>query len=776
MKKIFLIALVFLLAFISISCEEDPVINTGSLTVSISDTDRGIKPNISLETNQYKAILEGQKGKYEWILSSETAVKNDIAVGDWTLTVQALNADNIVIGEGSTKVVIKPNEMAYAEVTITELEGEGQFTITLYGDISDGYKLKIYDSNKVECKAVDFSKIGDTLKADVSLKNGFYSFKIVSPENKEIKEGGFRIVKGDKISSKYEIQQKGQGSLTIINNIIETPSLELTISSSYPRVGESLTVVVTGMTGPYEWYLDGSKLEGESNNTVTLNSLDAVGDYEITCVSHNGSVVWSETKTFTVYEENYHPSTIKAKGNVEFYLASDVIVPKDLYRVGLYQDNSRIGNIRHYIDYFENETTFTCSLPDGFDDYTYYFESKYLKEYDRTLVYIVIDKEIENFGYFKVVNETNLDLDPYEGKYVGKFIERNGYIPILPYNEARTIKLECGTYNINNWGYTGSNMDFVWPEFDRNSIKIEEGVVTEATAITTCGTIELESSDFVVGEFYRVCLMRSNGFSDSYTYIKEDGKLTVDIDPNNYYYDKILVFRDRDPELYYETESQVNVGEKVNVQVNGNKLDFVDSGIDIPTGRIVVDYKPSVLVDEDLWLVRWKIMANGKCAKNGSLGLSHVYSFYCNTPGRLIYTDLSISGYKITVNSEKKSDNEGKYTLVTFNIDKDIEKTGTLIVNYDIPSNVELSINNNSAFSLGKNNTMVGYIPVNDIVAGSSLKLKLEEGRYTDWGWWGRIEDNSGNEYTPIFTPENFTIKEGEETTITVKLERYYDD
>lgn len=270
--------------------------------------------------------------------------------------------------------------------------------------------------------------------------------------------------------------------------------------------------------------------------------------------------------------------------------------------------------------------------------------------------------------------------------------------------------------------------------------------------------------------------MRSNGFSDSYTYIKEDGKLTVDIDPNNYYYDKILVFRDRDPELYYETESQVNVGEKVNVQVNGNKLDFVDSGIDIPTGRIVVDYKPSVLVDEDLWLVRWKIMANGKCAKNGSLGLSHVYSFYCNTPGRLIYTDLSISGYKITVNSEKKSDNEGEYTLVTFNIDKDIEKTGTLIVNYDIPSNVELSINNNSAFSLGKNNTMVGYIPVNDIVAGSSLKLKLEEGRYTDWGWWGRIEDNSGNEYTPIFTPENFTIKEGEETTITVKLERYYDD
>lgn len=707
-----------------------------------------------------------------------------LIVGTWNIKVEALNSNGDVIGEGTEKVNIEKDIINSVSITVKEITGQGTLTVSIKGNNPNNatYCLSIKKNNDSgtleEVKKVDFSNVDGTLKAEATLDNGFYSFQIESSSSKETVSApeAVRIVKGDTISVEYEIQTNeiGNGKITIVDAIVPTPSLKLMLSSPLLKEGDTLTVTAEGMDGTFEWFLDKKRIEGAVSNTVTIDSLSVQGEYEITCIVHDqDSIIWSQSKTFEVHSKDYKPQSITLQGSVEFYLASDVLVPRGLYRINLHEGESRIRNIRHYTDYYENETTFTCSLDEEFtnEGYYYYFETEYLENENKTLVLIVIDKELESYGYLNLTNETNYDLTPYN-MYVGKFICRDGYIPILPYNKGRTLKLEVGNYQPNSYGYTGSNVGFVWPRMSKDSISIKEGETTELTAYTTYGTIVFENSNFKDGETYYVYLMNGTGYNRT-RFKAEQGELNVSIDSSNYSYDKILIVRDNNPDCYYETTEIVENGGSITVPVENKAIDYVDSGLDIPAGRVVVDVDPKVLVGEDSYFIFWNIKNGENTLKNDCLDFNWPNEFYLNSSGRLYYKDLSSSNYSISVTTEKKTDSDGDYTLVKFTLDKELEHTGTLVINYDIPDNVELSINNRSSVGVYKNSVKERvYIPVK---SKDSITLKLEAGSYSKNGWWSSIYDTSGKEYYPTFTPENFVIKEGETTTITVTLEEYID-
>ncbi|GEM_PF-2838177 len=785
-RNLYVVVALLVLIFLSVSCENNIMTETGSLEIKIDNTVRGLEPNISLKTDTYRITVtapNGESGEYSLSPNAEFGTLKGLMVGTWNIKVEALNLNGDVIGEGTEKVNIEKDKINSVSVTVKEVSGEGTLTVTIAGNNPNNstYSLSIKKNNSgtlEEVTKVDFTNVNGVLKAEVSLDNGFYSFQIESSSSKETVPApeAVRIVKGDSISVEYEIQtsEMGDGKLTIVDAIVPTPSLKLKLSSSLLKEGDSLTVTAEGMVGTFEWFLDKKKIEGAVTNTVTIDSLSVQGEYEITCIVHDSaSIIWSESKSFEVHSKDYRPQSVTLKGSVEFYLASDVLVPRGLYYVNLYDGGSRARNIRHYINYYEDEATFTCSLDEEFtnEGYYYYFETEYLESENKTLVLIVIDKELESYGYLNITNETNYDLTPYN-KYVGKFICRNGYIPILPYNKGRTIKLEVGTYEPNNYGYTGDNVGFVWPKMSKDYISIKEGETTEITAYTTYGTIIFENPDFIDGESYYVYLM--NGNNPNYTWFRaKQGKLVVDIDSSDCYYDKILIVKQNSPETYYETIEKVSNGEQITVSVVGNTINYIDTGIDIPSGRVVIDTASKALISEDVSLILWNMKNRGRIDKNGYLDCNWGDDFYLNQEGRLHYCNLSSSDYIINVTTESKTDSNGSYTLVKFTLDKDFEHTGTLVVNYDIPENIELSTNNRSSVGVYKNSEKErAYIPVK---SNESITLKLEAGSYSQNGWWSRIYDTSGKEYYPTFTPENFVIREGETTTITVTLEEYFD-
>ena len=785
-RNLYVVVALLVLIFLSVSCENNIMTETGSLEIKIDNTVRGLEPNISLKTDTYRITVtapNGESGEYSLSPNAEFGTLKGLMVGTWNIKVEALNLNGDVIGEGTEKVNIEKDKINSVSVTVKEVSGEGTLTVTIAGNNPNNstYSLSIKKNNSgtlEEVTKVDFTNVNGVLKAEVSLDNGFYSFQIESSSSKETVPApeAVRIVKGDSISVEYEIQtsEMGDGKLTIVDAIVPTPSLKLKLSSSLLKEGDSLTVTAEGMVGTFEWFLDKKKIEGAVTNTVTIDSLSVQGEYEITCIVHDSaSIIWSESKSFEVHSKDYRPQSVTLKGSVEFYLASDVLVPRGLYYVNLYDGGSRARNIRHYINYYEDEATFTCSLDEEFtnEGYYYYFETEYLESENKTLVLIVIDKELESYGYLNITNETNYDLTPYN-KYVGKFICRDGYIPILPYNKGRTIKLEVGTYEPNNYGYTGDNVGFVWPKMSKDYISIKEGETTELKAYSTYGTITFENSNFKEDETYWVYLMNGANYNRA-RFRAEQGKLKVNIDSSSYSYDKILIVNVNNPDCYYETTEVVSNGNSITVPVENTAMNYVDSGVNIPAGRVVVDADPRVLIGRDTSFVFWNIKNGDNTLVDNNLDSNWSDDFYLNSSGRLYYKDISSSNYDISVTTEEKSDSNGSYTLVKFTLDKDFEHTGTLVVNYDIPENIELSTNNRSSVGVYKNSGKErAYIPVK---SNESITLKLEAGSYSQDGWWSRIYDTSGKEYYPTFTPENFVIREGETTTITVTLEEYFD-
>ena len=373
-RNLYVVVALLVLIFLSVSCENNIMTETGSLEIKIDNTVRGLEPNISLKTDTYRITVtapNGESGEYSLSPNAEFGTLKGLMVGTWNIKVDALNLNGYVIGEGTEKVNIEKDKINSVFVTVKEVSGEGTLTVTIAGNNPNNstYSLSIKKNNSgtlEEVTKVDFTNVNGVLKAEVSLDNGFYSFQIESSSSKETVPApeAVRIVKGDSISVEYEIQtsEMGDGKLTIVDAIVPTPSLKLKLSSSLLKEGDSLTVTAEGMVGTFEWFLDKKKIEGAVTNTVTIDSLSVQGEYEITCIVHDSaSIIWSESKSFEVHSKDYRPQSVTLKGSVEFYLASDVLVPRGLYYVNLYDGGSRARNIRHYINYYEDEATFTCS-------------------------------------------------------------------------------------------------------------------------------------------------------------------------------------------------------------------------------------------------------------------------------------------------------------------------------------------------------------------------------------------------------------------------------
>jgi hypothetical protein len=114
-----------------------PPASTGSISLFFNgatrETSRVVAPVFDMAITKYDLSGSGPEGGAFSSTGLETAnyTKDGLALGDWTFTVDARNADGIRVGTGFTTVTIASGQDASGTVVVRPLEGNGEGLVTV---------------------------------------------------------------------------------------------------------------------------------------------------------------------------------------------------------------------------------------------------------------------------------------------------------------------------------------------------------------------------------------------------------------------------------------------------------------------------------------------------------------------------------------------------------------------------------------------------------------------------------------------------------------------
>ena len=314
MRKLSLFIIIAVISLLLLVGCNDSVADTGILEVNISSgVTRGLEA-VSMETASYLVEVKDSSGSSVWSSSDDpgldTTYSTVLTAGTYTVEVKARNKDEVVIGSGSTTVDVQAGRKNTCTVAVKETQGNGTFQISITGP--EGYELKYSIENTGDDKytgAVEDLESSGKYCATVELPNGFYEYSItVTGFEKPIKTDTVRITAGQTAVYSAEFSAEGNGMIAVLNEIVSTPSVSITLSSERVKDGGSLTVSgsAEGLTGDItvKWLVDEMVLEGCSDMSSFSLSMEeySIGEHTLTLIVSSGDVVWSSSRTFTVYD------------------------------------------------------------------------------------------------------------------------------------------------------------------------------------------------------------------------------------------------------------------------------------------------------------------------------------------------------------------------------------------------------------------------------------------------------------------------------------------
>ncbi len=426
MRKYLALFLALMTLVCLIGCNNESVVQMGTLNIEIdSSVSRGIQA-ISMDTSSYNLTIKNSSSGevvYNVAKSTKTSYSISVPIGTYVAEVEALNSAGDIIGTGSATGNVAAGQNNEFIITITEPQGIGLFAISI--SANEGYELSysIRDAAGLEVKNALLSFSEGIYSAAVELNNGFYSFSIIRNDtSKVLKSDTVRIIKGRNASYKAEFLFLTDGSLIIQNQIVQTPTIRLNSSSAFPKIGDTFSVSATiANIGNYScyWALDGVALsEPQPYDDLEIEITDALlGQHEITLFVTDGTVVWSESKVITVNRFN---TSVEVSGDIEIFVVGNVFIPNEL------QVLVSIGNIigtkirPYYHRIFEDEPEGTVLSVSNVnvDGYFAYIETENDTINGRTVVYFVIDKDIENPAYITLHSEYEMNLEDGQYQYL----------------------------------------------------------------------------------------------------------------------------------------------------------------------------------------------------------------------------------------------------------------------------------------------------------------------------------------------------------------------
>lgn len=263
-----------------------------------SEQERSVKPtDAELEISSYHVTATGPAVSTAIDLTAETSpiTLGNIAIGTWSITVEALNPNGKVLATGSTTQRFSPATTT-ATLSLETLPGEGEVSLQFSWPTdqvsTDAYllfTLTDQKGNAVEIDAGEITNNGNgTGKLVKTLAAGSYVFSTrlisdtVSVSGSTI---AIRVVDGTTSSGTIALvigDMSNSFSLSVTNNTSLPVQGTVTCQPTPPKGNEPFTLQFSpsnlakaGLTTSdliYQWYCEGIAISGATSSSLTVSS------------------------------------------------------------------------------------------------------------------------------------------------------------------------------------------------------------------------------------------------------------------------------------------------------------------------------------------------------------------------------------------------------------------------------------------------------------------------------------------------------------------------
>lgn len=296
--------------------------NNGVLILTISENDvqhRTILPDINMDIASYTITGTGPNGATFTadLTDSSVFVRDNLAVGDWIITVDAYNSgdedtDPEKIASGSKEIAIQASSVTNTTITVRPLTGTGtlELDVVWNQDLPNAeVVLTLTDSNDDEVEYKEVFAIEEQEGSIIidELGTGYYLLEVQLVNDGAVFGTAVktvRIVKGQTTSGQIDIMLDASGNLSLtISQEMENP-IEITFTGAQSSLVLGSDMTVTAETDEevdrYAWYLNGIRLTDETDDTITIGAELTEGEYRLTVVVWKGNVISSERVSFSV--------------------------------------------------------------------------------------------------------------------------------------------------------------------------------------------------------------------------------------------------------------------------------------------------------------------------------------------------------------------------------------------------------------------------------------------------------------------------------------------
>jgi hypothetical protein len=291
----------------------------GSMAITVDGGPvRTLLPPIDMTPVTYDITGAGPGGKsFSRSTSSSSVTVGGLVFGTWTVTVQAKNAGNTVIGLGSGSAVVHTGVLTSLAISVTPLSGNGTLNLGVTWVSADvpapSIDAQLLPAAGSSIPIAFVMGTGSATCSNSSIASGYYTLSLKLLDNGVLVMGAVevvRIVKGQITSGSFDFTQVNRGTgdiaVTITPALSDPLSVTLTGQLATLASGASMTVTAAVAAGvgnvTYIWYLNGeSKTAGASPN-LTLGSVLDAGYYrlDVTAFTAQGLRAGAATHRFTV--------------------------------------------------------------------------------------------------------------------------------------------------------------------------------------------------------------------------------------------------------------------------------------------------------------------------------------------------------------------------------------------------------------------------------------------------------------------------------------------
>lgn len=321
-----LIAAAFLLMVLT-ACDLVVGINSGRLLIHLdADTDgRTLTPDLDLEVTSYDISGSGPGGVSFSVtgINVDTHTETALVPGAWTVVATGKNAGGIaIVRSPEMPVTIVAGQTASVSLDCVPMAGEGSFSLSLtwpeniIGTASLEGRL-VPDSFEGDAIPLSFTVNGRTASCEVpELQNGYYmlSIKLKDASRSNYLAWAWNesvlVYKDNETSVVWtlevgDVDLPESGGVTLRLSSDSRMPIAITLSGTVEElpVGQFFTVTAVGNPVPdsWAWYLDGDRLEGQTQSSVSLGQDLALNTiHSLVAVGRKGAVAGSAGIRFKV--------------------------------------------------------------------------------------------------------------------------------------------------------------------------------------------------------------------------------------------------------------------------------------------------------------------------------------------------------------------------------------------------------------------------------------------------------------------------------------------